>query len=234
MSPAAVVLAVAPSILLVTYFYWRDRYEREPMPYVATAYGLGVYAMVAAQGIATAAETLFPATWWRGADESARLFDSVVLSGVVEEVSKLVVLGAAVFRWDEFDEPLDGVVYGVAVGAGFAMVENLIYVHRWGIGIAWMRAVFAVPAHALFGGTMGYYLGRAKFAARMGSHRRWLDRALCFLLPTACHGAYNYALHHRLDWKIWTVIATLSFGMWIMVLEDVYKAQRASPYRPKV
>ena len=92
------------------------------------------------------------------------------------------MLVAAVYHWDEFDEPLDGVVYGVAVALGFATLENLLFVARLGLGVAWMRALFAVPAHALFGATMGYYAGRAKFD-RGG--KLWRDRALCLLAPSS-------------------------------------------------
>ena len=112
--------------------------------------------------------------------EPAKLFDAFVLSGFVEELAKWVVLIAAVYHWDEFDEPLDGVVYGVAVALGFATLENLLFVARLGLGVAWMRALFAVPAHALFGATMGYYAGRAKFD-RGG--KLWRDRALCLFAP---------------------------------------------------
>src|SRR4029450_10832400 len=81
---------------------------------------------------------------------------------------------------DEFDEPLDGVVYGVAVALGFATLENFLFVARLGLGVAWMRALFAVPAHALFGATMGYYAGRAKFDQ---GGKLWRDRAFCLLAP---------------------------------------------------
>lgn len=230
----AVVVAVAPSVILLTYFWLRDRYEREPLHHVAAAYGLGMYSMVAAQGIALGAESWVPGDWLRGGSELARLFDALVLSGFLEELSKLVVLAGGVYHWEELDEPLDGLLYGVAVALGFATLENLLYLSRYGLAIWWQRAVFAVPAHALFGGTMGYYLGKAKHdKAAHRDRQKWLDRTLCFVLPTVFHGAYNYALHHRLDWKIWASVVALSFGFWLFVLQRVYRAQRASPFRPK-
>jgi hypothetical protein len=91
---------------------------------------------------------------------------------------------AAVFHWREFDEPLDGVIYGVAVSLGFATLENLLYLDRMGLAIAWQRAVFAVPAHALFGGAMGYYAGRAKFDRRAARGPRPRDFVLTLALPT--------------------------------------------------
>jgi RsiW-degrading membrane proteinase PrsW (M82 family) len=230
-----VLVAVAPSLLLLTYFYLRDRYEREPLLHLLAAYLLGVFAMFAAQGLGATLADWVSADWLRSGGEPARIFDAFVLAGVVEESAKWVVLFAAAYRWREFDEPLDGLIYGVAIALGFAAFENLLYLGSRGLDIAWQRAVFAVPAHALFGGCMGYYAGRAKFApAGEGRARRLgLALVLSLLLPVAFHGAYNFALLHGLGWGVWTAITLLSATFWGFVLRRVKRAQRASPYRPK-
>jgi RsiW-degrading membrane proteinase PrsW (M82 family) len=230
-----VLVAVAPSLLLLTYFYLRDRYEREPLGHLTAAYLLGAFAMFAAQGLATTLADLVSADWLHTGGEPARLFDAFVLAGAVEELAKAVVLFAAAYGWREFDEPLDGLIYGVAIALGFAALENLLYLESRGLAIAWQRAVFAVPAHALFGGCMGYYVGRAKFApAGEGKRRRFALRlVLALLVPIAFHGAYNFALLHGLGWKVWTTITVLSLVFWIFVLRRVKRAQRVSPFRPK-
>jgi RsiW-degrading membrane proteinase PrsW (M82 family) len=224
-----VVVAAAPSLFLLTFFYLKDRYEREPLQHILIAFGLGLYSMVAAHGMATTAESWVPTEWLRTGGEPAKLFDAFILAGCIEELAKWVVLIAAVYHWDEFDEPLDGVVYGVAVALGFATLENFIYVTRLGIGAAWQRALFAVPAHALFGATMGYYAGRAKFDT---GGARWRDRTLCLLAPIGFHGLYNYALNHGMGLRIWVVISLLSVALWVFVLRRVHRAQHASPFKP--
>jgi RsiW-degrading membrane proteinase PrsW (M82 family) len=224
-----VALAAAPGFFLLSFFYLKDRYEREPLIHMVMAFGLGLYAMIAAHGMATAAVAWVPVEWLVMGGEPAKLFDAFVLTAAVEELAKWVVLVVAVYNWNEFDEPLDGVVYGTAVALGFATLENVLYISHLGASIAWQRALFAVPAHALFGGMMGYYAGRAKFDH---GPALWRDRALCILAPTFFHGLYNYALDRRLDAGIWTFITLLSLGMWIFVLRRVHRAQRASPFRP--
>ena len=223
-----VIVAAAPSLFLLTFFYLKDRYEREPLQHILMAFGLGLYAMIAAHGIATTAENMVPRDWLLLGGEPAKLFDAFILSGFVEEVAKWVVLVAAIYHWEEFDEPLDGVVYGVAVALGFATLENVLFVARLGLGVAWMRALFAVPAHALFGATMGYYAGRCKFD-RGG--KLWRDRALCLFMPVAFHGCYDYALHRGMGAHVWVVISLLSVGLWTFVLRRVHRAQHASPFR---
>jgi RsiW-degrading membrane proteinase PrsW (M82 family) len=224
-----VIVAAAPSLFLLTFFYLKDRYEREPLQHILMAFGLGLYAMIAASGMASTAEAWVPRDWLVTGGEPAKLFDAFVLSGFVEELAKWVVLIAAVYHWEEFDEPLDGVVYGVAVALGFATLENFLFVARLGLGVAWMRALFAVPAHALFGATMGYYAGRAKFD-RGG--KLWRDRAFCLSVPAAFHGCYDYALRRGMGAHVWIVITLLSAALWVFVLRRVHRAQHASPFRP--
>ena len=122
------------------------------------------------------------------------------------------MLIAAIYHWDEFDEPMDGVVYGVAVALGFATLENFLFVTRLGLGVAWLRALFAVPAHALFGATMGYYAGRTKFdrgrRARVGpaalSRRPGrVSRPVTTTRSTTASAA-----------RVWIVISLLSVGLW--------------------
>jgi len=224
-----VIVAAAPSLFLLTFFYLKDRYEREPLQHILMAFGLGLYAMIAASGIASTAESWVPRDWLLTGGEPAKLFDAFVLSGFVEELAKWVVLIAAVYHWEEFDEPLDGVVYGVAVALGFATLENFLFVTRLGLGVAWLRALFAVPAHALFGATMGYYAGRAKFDK---GGKLWRDRALCLVAPAVFHGCYDYALRRGMGAHVWIVITLLSAGLWVFVLRRVHRAQHASPFRP--
>ncbi|HXU79875.1 MAG TPA: PrsW family glutamic-type intramembrane protease [Polyangia bacterium] len=240
MGAFTLLVAAAPSVLLLAYFYLRDRFEREPLGHLTLAYALGMYAMVAARGMATAAAGWVSGTWLDGGTESARLFDAFVLAGFIEELSKWVILMAAVYHWSEVDEPLDGLIYGVAVSLGFATLENIIYLQQLGLDVFWARAIFAVPAHALFGGAMGYYAGRAKFdhdvpgmAALQRRRHLLVDHLCCLLVPVLFHGTYDFALLHGLDWKAWVSITVISVGLWAFVLRRIHRAQRASPYRPK-
>jgi len=223
------VAAAGPALFLLTFFYLKDRYEREPLHHILMAFGLGLYSMIAAHGMASTAESFIAPDWLAQPREAPRLVDAFFLSGFVEELAKWVILVTAVYHWDEFDEPLDGVVYGVAVALGFATLENWLFLIRLGLGVAWQRALFAVPAHALFGATMGYYAGRAKFDR---GPRLWRDRALCLLAPSLFHGMYDYALHHGLGLRVWIAVTLLSVGLWTFVLRRVHRAQRVSPFRP--
>jgi RsiW-degrading membrane proteinase PrsW (M82 family) len=155
-----------------------------------------------------------------------------VLAAFVEELAKWVVLVAAVYPWREFDEPMDGLLYGVAIALGFASLENFLFLSSRGLAVAWPRAIFAVPAHALFGGCMGYYVGRTKFSPPE-QRRPALHLSLSLAVPVGFHGAYDFALLHGLGWKVRLAISVLSVAFWVFVLARVKRAQHASPFRPK-
>jgi RsiW-degrading membrane proteinase PrsW (M82 family) len=227
-----VLVAAAPSLALLTYFYLRDRYEPEPISRLLLAFGLGMFAMLAAQSLGTYLADVCSDEFLRHGGEAGRLLDAFVVTALVEEFSRWFVLGVAVYHWKVFDEPMDGIVYGVAVAVGFASLENYLYLSNRGLSLAWQRALFAVPAHALFGGGMGYFLGRAKFgkATSLGAVLPWV---WALLLPTLAHGAYDYALTHGLGFVVWIAVSVLSVGFWILVLGRLRHAEKASPFRPK-
>ena len=70
------------------------------------------------------------------------------------------------FNSPEFDERVDGVIYGAAAGLGFATMLNFRYVLENGgvdLGVGAIAVAVTALAHASYSGVMGYYLGRAKF-----------------------------------------------------------------------
>jgi hypothetical protein len=108
-----------------------------------------------------------------------------VVIGLVEEGAKL--LGASyALRRREFDEPVDGIVYGIASSLGFAAAENFHYfaLARLSAPTVIARCFMSVPAHMFFGAIWGYALG-----ARLLDKK---TRVLGFLLlSAAAHGLFD-------------------------------------------
>src|SRR6185436_15512269 len=91
-----------------------------------------------------------------------------VVAAFVEEACKIYVVYRIVWRRPEFDERMDGIVYATRAGLGFALVENIMYlfgqVELSGFVVTWfLRALLAVPGHALWTGMMGYFAARRRF-----------------------------------------------------------------------
>ena len=90
-------------------------------------------------------------------------YDSFVVAAFTEEAFKYLVFLIFIWRNKHFNERFDGIVYATFISMGFAAVENVLYIIGSGLGTGILRAFTAIPAHAIFGITMGYFLARAKF-----------------------------------------------------------------------
>jgi RsiW-degrading membrane proteinase PrsW (M82 family) len=70
----------------------------------------------------------------------------------------------------EFDEPMDGIVYMMACGTGFAVWVNYHRLsgqdHHVYLSTGSAQTVVTTLAHASFAGALGYVMGRAKFTRR--------------------------------------------------------------------
>ncbi len=174
------LVAVAPTAFLLWFFYHKDRYHHEPLRLIGLTFALGAVSTAPAMGAEYITLRLFhPAG---PASPFLQIFIGIAL---VEELCKFAAIRAKALNSPHFDEPMDGIVYGVSAALGFATVENLIYVLNYGLGTGIVRAFLAVPGHALFGAIMGFYIGQSKYLKKPSL----LYAAI--IVPTVFHGIYD-------------------------------------------
>ena len=179
--------AITPSLLLVWFFHARDVFP-EPPRVLWTTFGLGVLIVVPVLVFA------LPMTRLAQSVDNPLLYGFIsafFAAAIPEELFKFLVVARYSMRHPEFDEPMDGIVYGATASLGFATLENILYVSDGSLSTALMRAFTAVPGHAFLGAIMGYYVGRARFAPP-ARQRSLMWRA--FLVPMWLHGAYDFPL----------------------------------------
>ncbi len=183
------LLAMLPAPLYVGVALWLDRFEAEPprLLFGAFIWGAGVAVFVA-----IVINTLVLLVVGRAEGAAAGEFASVNLSApFVEELFKgIVIVMLYVWRKDEFDGIVDGVVYAGMVGLGFAMTENILYyghaiangVHG-SLSLFVIRGVFSPFAHPLFTAMTGIGLGFARVSrarwARVVAPALGLASAIC-------------------------------------------------------
>lgn len=175
-------LAYAPGIFWLWYFYRKDL-EPEPLHQIRNCFLAGMAVCIPAAILET------PAKIW------GTVFLVSVAGPILEECFKFGACYLIAYRRKEFNEPMDGVVYAVAVALGFASLENVFYLYeaqREGLGplstLTLIRAFFTVPGHALFAIMWGYALGRAKFTDH-ATGRRLILAGLG--LAIVAHGLFN-------------------------------------------
>jgi RsiW-degrading membrane proteinase PrsW (M82 family) len=191
---AILIASLAPVFLILLYIYLRDKYEREPFWLLVR---LVVAGMVVVIPIALVEKALMAAAPPMGRVGYAA-YQAFVVAGATEELFKFLVLYLLVWKSPRFNEQFDGIVYAVFVSLGFAAVENVLYVMQSGYQTALLRALTAVPAHALFGVAMGYYLGVARRYEELRG--RYLARAVW--VPVLLHGIYDFILMVGSGWLL--------------------------------
>jgi RsiW-degrading membrane proteinase PrsW (M82 family) len=158
------ILALVPATLWMAFFYRQDRLEPEPKRYVIAVFLLG---MLLCNAVAIPlVEGLFDVKSWLSTNTWTHIVGSVLVIGMVQEFLKYAAVRYSVYMTPEFDERIDGVVYGTAAGLGFATVLNVNYVIANGgvdLYMGVLRMAVTTLAQASFAGVTGYFLGRAKF-----------------------------------------------------------------------
>ena len=185
--------SVAPIAAIVAWTWRRDRLP-EPPRVVLLTFVLGGIATIP---ILVAEWGMMAMLGLNGMPESLvqAVLMSFLVAALVEEAFKLVVLTRYSATHSAFDEPYDGIVYGVAASLGFACVENVMYVFganqagfAAGATVAAARTLTAVPLHTCCGALMGVCIGISR--SKSGSARRgWV--AVGFLVAIALHGIYD-------------------------------------------
>jgi protease PrsW len=215
-----ICVALAPAVFLLHYFYVRDKYQPEPLGLVLKIYFLSFFSVIPAIFLEISV-AFFPV----GAL-------AAFLVGFIEESIKFVFIRWLVFRRPEFDEPYDGILFGVVVGLGFASAENLLYVIASGsLTVAIARAVLSVPAHCLWGVIMGYYLGLWKFESDPAVRRALLLRALA--IPAFLHGLFDFLILAGPETANLSPLgcAVIIIGQGVVAKRMVRTAQAMSPFK---
>jgi protease PrsW len=139
-------------------------------------------------------------------------FHGFVVAAAVEEACKIAVVYWIVWRRPEFDERMDGIVYASRAGLGFALIENVMYLLQQktlgGQLELWiMRAVLAVPGHAMWTGMIGAMAARRRF------DKRGLGLIGGYLLAVSFHGAYDMCAYLQLPlhYEGYTLLTKLMF-----------------------
>src|SRR3569833_396458 len=133
----------------------------------------------------------------------AQSLHSIVGGAMPEEIVKVLAIAGISSRRRQFGTAMDTVVYGAAVGLGFAAYENLAYLVQhadmWR-SLAALRSVLTVPFHGALGIIAGAKLALARAGTALGAHRhhrdwaRFSSRLLILMVPLALHSAFDFPL----------------------------------------
>jgi len=216
-SVVGAVLAIFPLIAVLAAIRLIDRWEPEPRSLMLFALAWGAVGSVV---LTLGVDLVLSLTFGTLPDAAS----AVVQAPVVEEIAKgigVFLLFALARR--SFDGPVDGVVYGALVGAGFAFTENILYfadsLISGGIGGTLvtfvLRGILSPFAHVMFTAVIGYMLG---LAARRGRRPgESLGYAAVGLLGAiVLHALWNGSAVFADFFSLYALLQVPLFGMYIV------------------
>ncbi|MHB0856852.1 MAG: PrsW family intramembrane metalloprotease [Anaerolineae bacterium] len=194
---ASLIAVIAPTLVYVLIIWHIDRYEKEPLHLLATAFVWGAVPAVVASMVLELLFDIPLATLAGGLREMVSV--SLVAPPVEEAFKGLALLGVFLLARHHLDGVLDGVVYGSLIGLGFAMTENLFYFFgAWGEGglphwstVVLLRAVVFGWNHALFTAMTGIGFGLARYSRSRG-------KAALYILGGLLTACLLHVLHNTL------------------------------------
>lgn len=132
------IAGYAAPIILLSYIVRADIFEREPLAIVAYCFGWGAFSGI----LAGILNTIF-LTNFIGAGGAGFIEEPLKIYGVYR-------IATSTRAKEEFNDHLDGIIYGAAAGAGFAGLENFWYIYDMVINGAY-PAVFAILIRSITG-----------------------------------------------------------------------------------
>jgi RsiW-degrading membrane proteinase PrsW (M82 family) len=190
--------ALIPTVVYVLFVWWLDRYEKEPLWLLAFAFMWGA---IPAAILSIVLELIFdiPIEAFGSDGLIANLASVSVGAPLIEEsVKGLALIGLVLLFRREFDDVLDGIVYGAMIGFGFAMTENMVayflpILDSEGIGAGLINILLRTTVfgfnHAFWTGITGAAVGYARLATD------WRERLMVpiggWALAVTLHAIHN-------------------------------------------
>ncbi len=224
-----ILAAILPAIIILLYVFKQDAFP-EPKEIVIKTFIFGAAITIALD--------LFIGDFDRFSEknltgETYFFFDSFLRAAFLEEIFKMMIIVFYCTRKTAFDEPMDGLVYGVAASLGYAAWENidyvLFYINESGkivydpsLYVAIVRAFSAVPVHALCGVMMGFLISQTLFEKKYNFY----NLILALAVPVGIHGLWNYSMSSEVvSEQIAYITAFVIFLRAIIIFNNFKKAQ---------
>jgi protease PrsW len=214
------LVALAPCVFWLWLIYKWDRYKPEPKGLIIRTF---IFGMVIAIPVAFIESALYPNAVQEPTSLQSAAYLAFVVAGLTEELAKFLVVRWSVYNSPHFEEPADGLVYSAAAALGFASLENVIYVLRFGWEVILLRGLISNLAHVMFSALWGYPLALGKLGM-ISKRYTWLG----LIGAMIAHGLFDFLFFTS---SAYTFLAIpLFIGMAIVFTLMMRHANRHSVY----
>ena len=145
------VLTYGAAAGFIYWIYLSDKGEREPIPYIVLMFCWGIFSGLIAAPVND---------YISGYIGDASTLTAAFVEEPIKAIGLYVFLTNRRFR-DEFNSPVDGIIYGLAVGMGFYASENFVYYLFYDVGTLFTRILFCW-GHGLWVAIVGLWIAVAR------------------------------------------------------------------------
>lgn len=222
------IFAIVPTALWLAYFYQQDRLEPEPKERIGSVL-LTAIVLTGFIGLPMITEW-FNVAGWASYNNWTSLAAAILINGFIYIAIMYVSVRIWVYKTPEYDERMDGIVYGTVAGLGVATMLNLHYiVDNQGVALApgIINVVTTALAQASFGGVLGYFMAQAKF-----EHKPVYWVPLGVVVAVVLNGLFSWLIDEvsatGLTVEPWRslalglVVALLTFGALVYLMQRAH------------
>ena len=223
--PLAFVVAFTfPGLIWISYVYDRTIKSPEPQRLVLIALAWGMFSTLPASLLNDTGARIIDvnqnALLGNGDFGNAELILVSVIAPLVEELLKPIGL---IFVMKRLRTPYEGVLYGVACGMGFAIMENLLYelfiliwygADVWTIN-AFVRGIGSTVLHAVGPAAVGYALALSNQMQTPQSK----TLPIAYLFGVIMHGLWNgfATMPFIMDGDVWVYVSYVLIALMIVL-----------------
>lgn len=168
--------------------------------------------------------------------ENGELFNDLIYSifgiGLNEELCKIAgaIIAFKVLK-KHINESTDYLIYAAMVALGFALVENFLYIKRYGIDIITTRSFYSVLEHIINTTIITYGYFRFKIFKK-GNH--YLNTVFGVILAMSSHGLFDYFIINKsfsyFSPALVITVYLIGINFWITMLNNSINFSRYFDY----
>lgn len=228
------IMVLVSGLIWVWFFYLQDRREPEPIPYIIVTFvgGLTAWTLLGHPLI----NIIFQTNEWIHASVLLFIQGSFLVKGTVFSLVLFGFIRFGIMPLKEFDEPVDGMVYGAVIGAGYAVARTIQVLWAHPDYTLFTMAYLITTGVMIFsavGALMGYYIGKAKFIKRNFQLHSVLGVTLGILLLGFYYVTNEFMFVAALPQVFWLSFFFTILYTVLILLFCTYKMKRLTEGKPE-
>lgn len=212
---------IAPALFWIIFFYYKDRFQPEPIVNLGVTYLLGFLFSFLCY------KFYFLLQYWDIPFDISPFINQptpylfiylTMITGIIEELFKLIPFVFVLKFFLDFDEPMDSIVYSSVIAIGFSSYENFIHIKYLSGFELYARAITTPLTHTIFASIWGYYIYKFLNAKKSS----FMIPVIAFLSASLFHGVYDFFTFSPLL-RIFSAILVLLIWIWRIILIEKFQ-----------